>query len=287
VSLKLLPFVLKEGQLLHISDVEKGLNCECVCPSCGHPLVARKGEKIIHHFAHHKGKECEYGLETTLHLAAKEILAEHKRIILPEVKLDMNDHSNRWIISKEKEIGFDEVILESYQNGVIPDVLVYVNGKPLMIEITVTHKTDEEKIQKVRKRGISILEIDLSRYKRDISYEELEKEIIHTTHNKNWLTNQLINRTKNMVEQLSDKKVCDRQGPKRCPKFIKGYSGGGGRGYRQISWLNDCQYCEFFTGLEYGEEREDRYWRYTEVTVSCIGRYKIDSYEKLKKHLKK
>ncbi|WHY77279.1 competence protein CoiA family protein [Neobacillus sp. WH10] len=62
-----LPYGLKDGKLVHISDVEKGLKCECVCPACNHPLIARKGEKTAHHFAHYNGSECAKSVETALH----------------------------------------------------------------------------------------------------------------------------------------------------------------------------------------------------------------------------
>ena len=67
-------YALKDGEIVSIDDVEKGLKCNCVCPACGEPLVAKKGEHMMKHFAHHSGHSCEYGYETSLHLAAKDIL---------------------------------------------------------------------------------------------------------------------------------------------------------------------------------------------------------------------
>ena len=52
---------LKDGAITHVKDVDSGLKCGCVCPACGEPLVARKGTKIMHHFAHKAGHNCEYG----------------------------------------------------------------------------------------------------------------------------------------------------------------------------------------------------------------------------------
>ena len=74
-----LTYALKNGEVISISDVESGLKCGCVCPSCGEPLVAKKGSKVMHHFAHHSGHTCEYGYETSLHLAAKEIISRAKK----------------------------------------------------------------------------------------------------------------------------------------------------------------------------------------------------------------
>lgn len=43
---------IKDGNLVHISDVPRGLACACVCVDCGKPLLARKGNKRREHFAH-------------------------------------------------------------------------------------------------------------------------------------------------------------------------------------------------------------------------------------------
>ncbi|MBU4485366.1 MAG: hypothetical protein KKD38_00420 [Candidatus Delongbacteria bacterium] len=44
-----LPFGMKDGKLVQVSDVEQGSKCGCICPACAQPLVARKGEINIHH----------------------------------------------------------------------------------------------------------------------------------------------------------------------------------------------------------------------------------------------
>ncbi|EGA91395.1 hypothetical protein GPDM_00970 [Planococcus donghaensis MPA1U2] len=62
-----------------------------------------------------------------------------------------------------------------------------------MIEVTVTHKTDEAKIAKIKKLGISSLEIDLSAIKREISVRELELILIEEIGYKKWLHNEKMN----------------------------------------------------------------------------------------------
>jgi hypothetical protein len=40
-----LPFGLnRSGVLAHISEVEKGKKCGCICPACKSPLIARKSD---------------------------------------------------------------------------------------------------------------------------------------------------------------------------------------------------------------------------------------------------
>lgn len=80
-------FGYKNDELVHISEVARGLECGCMCPSCGHPLIARKGNKKIHHFAHYNRAECKNAVETAMHIAAKNILEKNMRLVIHSVKL--------------------------------------------------------------------------------------------------------------------------------------------------------------------------------------------------------
>lgn len=275
----ILPFGLKNGELVHISEVAKGLACGCVCPSCNHSLVARKGEKVLHHFAHHKGKECEGGLETALHIAAKKILEKHKKIVLPEVFVDMrNKNSPDWRISREVQLNLDEVKLESSQQGIIPDVFVHVQGKSLMIEITVTHKTGDEKVLKARKQNVSILEINLEHFERDFSIEELENEIIYNTSNKKWLLNIKAEKLKEVAYLKSERKVFKGETTPNCPKGLEHYkryiettSDMDWFEVQKLDWNLDCSKCEFCFDIDHNKE----------TTVFCLGKNQIKNLNKL------
>ena len=77
------------GEPAHISEVESGLKCACTCPVCDGALIARQGKIKEHHFAHASGVECRHAAETALHVAAKDILAKRKEIVLPEVEVHL------------------------------------------------------------------------------------------------------------------------------------------------------------------------------------------------------
>ncbi|MEM8524664.1 MAG: GIY-YIG nuclease family protein [Bacteroidota bacterium] len=47
----LLPYGLKNGHLIHISEVERGVT-DLRCPYCDAELLAKKGKVMTHHFAH-------------------------------------------------------------------------------------------------------------------------------------------------------------------------------------------------------------------------------------------
>ena len=71
------------GSVVHISEVERGLACACVCPGCGKPMLAKHGDEMGHHFAHVDGDECKNGYVNSLYYALKRALDNLGYIVLP------------------------------------------------------------------------------------------------------------------------------------------------------------------------------------------------------------
>ena len=68
--------------------------------------------------------------------------------------------------------------MESGIGGLIPDVLVDIDGQTLAIEIFVTHRVGKEKIKRLRELDLSTIEIDLSMLDRDLTPPFLESIVI-------------------------------------------------------------------------------------------------------------
>ncbi|SNY41195.1 Competence protein CoiA-like family protein [Orenia metallireducens] len=195
-----LPFGLRDGVLIDISELtddERGLKCNCICPHCKDKLIARMGEKKVHHFAHYN-LECEYALESSLHIFAKQVLEKKKKIRLPKVIIDFENQVYGRIFEEfysDMYIDFDQVYLEKRINDIIPDVILVKDNVELLVEIKVTHKVDEEKLDKIKKLNISTIEIDLFdiwNKESDDSYfnkNEVRNIIIHKIDSKEWLYN--------------------------------------------------------------------------------------------------
>lgn len=65
------------GELIHVDDVPTGNKCDCFCPACKEPLIAKnQGTKRMHHFSHQSGTECDHAIESMLHILAKEKIRE-------------------------------------------------------------------------------------------------------------------------------------------------------------------------------------------------------------------
>lgn len=184
---------IQNGNLVHIDEVKSGLTCSCYCPCCNSRLVAKKGEYLIHHFAHEKHSSCRYK-ETMLHLTAKQILGEEKCIRLPEVEILGNSDFRRRIVSPDRVITFDRVDIESFQKNMTPDLICYSGDKRLYIEITVTHGVDYKKVIKVQEQGVSLLEINLSYFQKNLNAKILRNQLVNGLKYKEWRFNKYAER---------------------------------------------------------------------------------------------
>lgn len=184
-----LPFGLRDGRLVHISQVDSGLACACVCPACHGMLVARKGALRTDHFAHKADGNCSTALETALHLAAKEILLRSGRIALPAARANYYGAGHTTIACAQQVYKFDSVQSERRLGQIVADLVAYIDGEPLIIEVKVTHAVDAEKMHKIRSLGISALEIDLASCVDDLSFATLASVVVEGYDAKRWLYN--------------------------------------------------------------------------------------------------
>ena len=143
-----IPFGLKDGLLVEVSEVESGLACDCVCPSCKRRLQANKGEIVSHYFSHDpsaKTKACESAFETSIHLMAKQILSEDACLNFPSLTISVsgkdangNEHVEEMQLEEEAQRFFERVELEKRLEEIRPDIISYISGSPFLIEVAVT-----------------------------------------------------------------------------------------------------------------------------------------------------
>lgn len=78
--------IAPDGSTRFISEVGRGRSCDCRCPECASPLVAKQGALKVWHFAHEGGQErpeCEVGAANLLRRLAIELLRARPRLELP------------------------------------------------------------------------------------------------------------------------------------------------------------------------------------------------------------
>jgi hypothetical protein len=182
-----LAYALQNDRIVYISDVPKGLECNCTCPHCGNTLIAKKGSVREHHFAHYNSIDCGQAGETALHLFAKQILAEQQIVQLPDCLSSVNledlngvDHFNQDYLSGEM-VHLKEIQTEPKLNGYQPDLTAIINDHiNLDIEIKVTHAVDEQKSNAQANRKKEMIEIDLSNLARDSNPEVIKNAVLFT-----------------------------------------------------------------------------------------------------------
>jgi len=180
----------KEGRVKSIEDVSRGRSCECYCPSCGEVVIARQGEVRKWHFAHESGSECEGAAESSLHLAAKQILLDEEGMTLPESEVELIDgrKASKTIVRPEIWVDFLSIELEKTISNIRPDVVVQVGNTLMFIEIAVTHFIDEQKSSIIEKMGIPTIEINLAEIpRREWDWESLKEIVINEFVFKKWV----------------------------------------------------------------------------------------------------
>lgn len=148
-----------QGELVDISEATKDKNY--CCPSCRTPLIVRKGEIKVHHFAH---KTCNFcSQETVIHKTAKLLLYNM-------VKDWKEGQTQAPIINRQCQICYKKIpqplpnkvqsaeLEIKLANGLIMDVALMGSERVLAgIEVKVTHEVNSEKAELM---PIPFIEID-------------------------------------------------------------------------------------------------------------------------------
>jgi hypothetical protein len=189
------PFGLKNGRMVSPADVDSGLACGCVCPGCESPLIARKGKRVWH-FAHN-GLVCANGAETALHLMAKQILADERKVELPavEVSISATDAFGQLqtvstILSGPRRVQYGTVKLEVARDNRRPDAVGFGGEVDIehRIEVFVRHAVDSSKASELEALDCACFEICLTDIQGGTSVDELRKFVIASPSRIKWIS---------------------------------------------------------------------------------------------------
>lgn len=114
--------------------------------------------------------------ETALHKFAKRILDERLEITLPALTVQQDGDAETVVDVGRRS--FDGADLEKREGEIVPDVVLHLKERSLIIEFMVTHSCDEKKIARIREMNVGAIEIDLSSY-RNHSLEDIIEPILH------------------------------------------------------------------------------------------------------------
>lgn len=174
------------GRIAHIDDVENGAACQCTCPHCHSPLIAKNGgHERAHHFAHDNFSESSGCAETALHLAAKQIIADYKQVTVPPSV----ESSEFGTIATLEQVWLEHR-LENPANSdwIVADCYATTEGKPFVIEIAVNHRVDQDKAAKLKALNIQAMEIELSDWiHQHWTWNELEEAVLVDPTRRSWI----------------------------------------------------------------------------------------------------
>lgn len=160
----LVPLGLKGDRLLFVNEVQSGLACGCVCPSCAGRLVARNrdtvGRQRRPHFSHLQKTSCDGAFESAIHRAAKDILCKPGTLLLPSISLENGEPTKAvHLVSGEHEPWLADLAMR-------PDIVAEVDGPfgtfALLIEVRFRHAVDDAKQRAYDGAGLACVEIDLA-----------------------------------------------------------------------------------------------------------------------------
>ncbi len=288
-----LPYGLKDNKLISIDEVESGLACGCICPACEKPLVARKGKFKQYHFAHYNAPDCNGGLETAMHIQAKNWIAQSETFTTPFLLYPNTPH----LIFPETPIPVDKVWLEKRLDGIIPDVIIQSKGKLLLVEIVVNNPVSWEKARKIREQSLAAIEIDVKHLFRSLYHKQnfaladdgFRKELVNGTSCKSWLHNPKLRKVQNKLKEdyAEVKKVesfkIGEMGyfnyVNDCPLQKKTFRGGRNKGKPYATIDHDCESCAYCSGVDYKIVRSRKFFDreyYIPQRVYCLGGLKRD-----------
>ena len=182
-----------KNELVHIDVAENGKQCNCECPYCGAPLVARnqgeggKYRQNIHHFAHDRGYEpCGQGGMTALHIMAQNILAEEKKVMLPKYTKEYVQHPAT--LQAFEEVRLEEVC-KNENSTRRPDCnCLSYNNSSLWVEVFCTNSIYGERERDIIRRKQYCIEIDFSDLlDTDYTKESIRERLLTKSDDRKWI----------------------------------------------------------------------------------------------------
>ena len=156
-----------DGDLRHIEEVERGEACNCVCPdpTCGQTLIARKGPKRAHHFAHKRGT-CEWAVEYVISAVAERVVREAGAMVFPKLtyRNALADDEEELSPSRRMRIASVSLVQESGRGN--PDLLVACSDKSgavreFLVVICLVHGLSKKSQEAIRTAGRDVFAVDL------------------------------------------------------------------------------------------------------------------------------
>lgn len=180
----------QSSRLVFVSEVPRGLACQCRCVACNEPLIARQGEVREHHFAHASGREpCDVSHESLLHRYAKQVIQEAGGLVVPmnaTVALHLGLPGSH---HESVHLELPKIDVEQTVRGVRPDLLGHTAlGLGVAVEVAYSSFCDMFKVAQFEAMALPVLEIDLRAFTPEgFEPNAVRSAVLNQVTNKAWL----------------------------------------------------------------------------------------------------
>lgn len=180
----------QSNRLVFVSEVPRGLACQCRCVVCNESLIARQGDVREHHFAHASGREpCDVNHESLLHRYAKQVIQAAGGLMVPVDEWVAEQLGLDAASEPAAHLALSSIEVEKPLRDVRPDLLGHTDlGLALAIEVAYSSFCDLVKVDQFAQLGLPALEIDLRAFSPEgFEPEEVRKAVLDGLTGKVWL----------------------------------------------------------------------------------------------------
>lgn len=254
MTLEILKYGEKNGQVAGIDEVERGVACDCTCLACGQELIALKGERQTHRFEHFREMDCEFSVQASLLKMVKEIVEKNRKMMIPAVTVKFGEFPKMtWELSGEREIAVEQVAMNTGSSKSYPSLIVQSGGHQLAIVVTLVssmEQSKEEEQNRLEKSRLSVIELTFGETEGWPSQPELEAIILGSDSRKRWAFNRKADEVKSAMKRLSvlrnQEYVCESVEPKGVSRMIARSK------RRVVDDYRTCEACYYCVGGERG-----------------------------------
>lgn len=178
------------GRFVIVSEVSRGLGCQCRCVVCAEPLIARQGTAREHQFAHASGREpCDVSHQSLLHSYAKQVIQEAGGLVVPVDSAVADQLGLEGASPPSAKLELLRIDVERSVQELRPDLLGHTGtGLQVAIEVAYSSFCDLLKVNRFAQLGLPALEIDLRAFTpEDFEPVTVCAAVLHDIQAKAWL----------------------------------------------------------------------------------------------------
>lgn len=180
MNLTLVPFgySVSEQQLVDVAQVASGKRCGCECPSCGVPLIARKGDRKVWHFAHDSQsgarkdvEKCRYSFFVSVRMMARQLIGDRLCIRLPGCEVVLSERVSSSanhvhvseLVTASREIVLEDVCVDTTLGSNKVDLAGSVDGYCLAVVFTHPGREDFGHFSTLNEKKSGVIGISLTK----------------------------------------------------------------------------------------------------------------------------